>query len=70
MLREARGLFRDKPLYERKANGRIRRTADDAKLMAAQPQPTPEYTSITASVFGDPLPGRSALDRKRSEARP
>lgn len=27
------------------------------------------HASITAMVFGDPLPGRSALDQKRGEAR-
>lgn len=66
MLREAQGLFRPKVSEPRKVNGRIHRTADDVRLMAERPAPLPEYTSITAEFFGDPRPGRSALDRLRS----
>lgn len=30
------------------------------------PDAVPEYTSITAAFFKDPLPGRSALDKMRA----
>ncbi len=50
---------------ERKVNGRIRHTDSDLRLMAAPPPLAPDHESITAAVFGDPPPGRSALDRRR-----
>lgn len=28
--------------------------------------PVPQYTDLTAAFFGDPLPGRSALDRRNA----
>lgn len=34
---------------------------------AVRPVPA-EHQSITAAFFGDPLPGRSALDRRQAEA--
>jgi len=33
--------------------------------MQAPPSSLPEHDSLTAAFFGDPLPGRSALDRMR-----
>ena len=50
-------------LHERKANGR-RNAAFEASLVAPASAPPPPV-SITAAVFNDPPPGRSALDRKR-----
>ncbi|MEM8575536.1 MAG: hypothetical protein AAGF48_12975 [Pseudomonadota bacterium] len=47
---------------ERNAMSRLERAT-------GEPLPIPLDTrSITARVFGDPLPGRSALDKKRAEA--
>lgn len=66
MLREAQGLFRVRDVKPRKVNGRISRTADDIRLMTSPPASPPDHTSITAAVFGDPRPGRSALDRRMS----
>lgn len=38
--------------------------------VAPKPRPAPQarlyHTDLTAELFGDPLPGRSALDRKRA----
>ena len=31
------------------------------------PAALPEHTSLTAAFFGDPLPGRSALDRRPTQ---
>lgn len=46
----------------RKANGRIdRRTVMQEPPSAAA---LPRHTSLTAAFFGDPPPGRSALDRR------
>jgi hypothetical protein len=40
-----------------------------AKSEARTVRPAPaEHQSLTASFFGDPLPGRSALDRRQSVA--
>lgn len=45
------------------------RTAEERPAPRVRPSgPTPpvvHYSSITARVFGDPPPGRSALDQKR-----
>jgi hypothetical protein len=51
-------------MTEWRANGRISKAAK-ARI---QPPPAaaPPHTSLTAAVFGDPPPGRSALDRKRA----
>ncbi|WP_439399016.1 hypothetical protein ACRQ5Q_16795 [Bradyrhizobium sp. PMVTL-01] len=37
------------------------------KAAAASKPPPAEHQSLTAAFFGDPLPGRSALDRRRIE---
>lgn len=47
---------------ERKANGRIDRRTEMQQPPA--PHTLPRPVSITAAVFGDPLPGRSALDKR------
>ncbi len=39
----------------------------DKSAGALRPAPA-EYQSLTAAFFGDPLPGRSALDRRHAEA--
>lgn len=46
---------------ERKINGRIFRSKDG---MQDPPASLPRPASITAALFGDPLPGRSALDKR------
>lgn len=66
MRRKARGLpvAADKP---RAIIGpRVRHTADDVRFSAAPRQPEPDYADLTSAFFGDPRPGRSALDQKRA----
>jgi len=65
LLREAQGIFRVHAVTPQKANGRISRQGSRSE---APTLPADDTRSITGVVFGDPLPGRSALDRKRSEA--
>lgn len=46
-----------------------RMTREKATALAKVMRDTrPQHRSITAELFGDPLPGRSALDQRRSEA--
>ncbi len=47
---------------ERKVNGRIYQRDKMQEPLAYLPQPA----SITAALFGDPLPGRSALDQRQA----
>jgi Myb-like DNA-binding domain len=51
-------------MTEWRANGRISKAAKTR--MQPPPAALPSHTSLTAAVLGDPLPGRSALDRKRA----
>ena len=44
------------------------RTREEIKQRYSPREAIPLPASITAFVFGDPLPGRSALDRKREGA--
>ncbi len=53
---------------ERAANPRYVRSVERSDTPRQAPQPLPLPTSITAFVCGDPLPGRSALDKKLQEA--
>lgn len=56
------------PKLARAAKGRRRRSKLDVEptLSVQPPRPTsPAPVNLTAWVFGDPLPGRSALDQKR-----
>ncbi len=48
---------------ERKVNGRIFRSREGMQDPPA-PGSIPQPASITAALFGDPLPGRSALDKR------
>lgn len=59
------GIERDRHPQPRKVKTRRERTMPAEKIAIAKP---PEYTSLTAAIFGDPRPGRSALDQKRSAA--
>jgi hypothetical protein len=43
----------------------LRRARRKEALLSASDKPS-EHLTITASVLGDPLPGRSALDKKRA----
>lgn len=43
------------------------RVRADVAARAVRPVPA-EHQSLTAAFFGDPLPGRSALDRRQAEA--
>ena len=59
------GTLRDRA-RERITNGRIRQSPERTAIMQ-QPVHVPQYhASIAAAIFGDPLPGRSALDRRNS----
>lgn len=46
-----------------------RASRQNATALAKEIRETrPQYRSLTAEFFGDPLPGRSALDQRRVEA--
>lgn len=59
--------------YAEHRNSRVRAwRSSGGKLVAVtfDPPPAPQDTrNLTARVMGDPLPGRSALDKKRNFAR-
>jgi len=52
----------------RRANGRVISAAVAKNTMQVAPSPgaLPSHASLTSAIFGDPLPGRSALDQKRA----
>jgi hypothetical protein len=65
LRQKAQGIVKPQKQRERKANGRICRIAADAEALAAiAAAPVLRHASLTAAVFGDPLPGRSALDMR------
>lgn len=47
-----------------------RRTKEEIVAGRQQPAGLPEYTTLTAAFFGDPTPGRSALDKIRAAQPP
>lgn len=49
---------------------RIRRSGKQIIEALQKPMRLPEHATLTAALFGDPLPGRSALDRQRHDAEP
>lgn len=61
------------PARAKSHNRVLRRTraemlSDGKRQVAPDPRaPIPQHTSLTAAAFGDPLPGRSALDLKMRE---
>lgn len=58
---KAKGIVRARKPRARKPNGRI-----NHRVEMQQPCSLPEYTSLTAAFFKDPVPGRSALDKIRA----
>lgn len=61
---KARAEGRDRIRHRRDPNAHYVQSVPKAAL-AQRREPLPEPASITAAVLGDPLPGRSALDRMR-----
>jgi hypothetical protein len=58
-------------LRQESNKGTARRLRDQAATAAREQKLAAELAprSLTAVIFGDPLPGRSALDRRQPEAR-
>lgn len=56
------------PSYQRSHDGRwsSERPMTMDAIDAAARRPAEDARSLTARMFGDPLPGRSALDRRRT----
>lgn len=61
---KAAGIARNRKRKSRAVKGR-KRFAPTASPLQLRPL-LPEHKTLTAAFFGDPLPGRSALDQKRS----
>lgn len=60
---KARGILRDP---DRKDRPLKRKKSLAAEAVLSPPVSLPQHRTLTAFLFGDPLPGRSALDQKRS----
>jgi len=65
----AQGIKREAPVRSRVTTGRERKTPREIVQVAIRAREAAERLqpeSLTAALLGDPLPGRSALDRKRA----
>lgn len=52
---------------DRRKKNQVKADARRAEMQAPPaPHALPQHASLTAAIFGDPLPGRSALDQRRS----
>lgn len=68
LRQDAAGIKPKKRIKIPKVNARKRRRPAGQEIIIPQ-RPTAEHATLTALLCGDPLPGRSALDEKRSLSR-